>query len=192
MASAGEWKERKRQSKDDHNRRRVKDEEEEDSEEDETCDEPKKETSANWDTSFRRAQRQRARELIQDAQRAFSFPPLPPTLHHTLMSVSPPSIISLLLPPLSLLLSLLPSLLLLLPEHREEITLPDELVKRVHGMNEVFLDMVAPREAAIDSEGFQLLSAIGREQVESKTGDLVFDPHLFTEKLVGGRGGGEE
>ena len=94
MASAGEWKERKRQSKDDHNRRRVKDEEEEDSEEDETCDEPKKETSANWDTSFRRAQRQRARELIQDAQRAFSSPPLPPTLHHTLMSVSPPSIIS--------------------------------------------------------------------------------------------------
>ena len=59
-------------------------------------------------------------------------------------------------------------------------------------MNEVFLDMVAPREAAIDSEGFQLLSAIGREQVESKTGDLVFDPHLFTEKLVGGEGGMRE
>lgn len=60
-------------------------------------------------------------------------------------------------------------------------------------MNEVFKDMVASREVAIDSEGFKLLSAIGREQVESKTGDLVFDPQLFTEKLVcvwvGGRFG---
>lgn len=70
MASPGEWKERKRQSKGDHNRRHVKDEEEE---EDEAYDQPKKETSGNWDTSFRRAQRQRARELIQDAQSVFPF-----------------------------------------------------------------------------------------------------------------------
>ena len=46
-------------------------------------------------------------------------------------------------------------------------------------------DVVAPREAAIDSEGFRLLSAIGREQVEATHGDLIqFDASNYAEQLV--------
>lgn len=51
-------------------------------------------------------------------------------------------------------------------------------------MNNVYMDVVTPREAAIDAEGFQLLSSIGKEQVESSVGELVFDPVVFAEKLV--------
>lgn len=69
-------------------------------------------------------------------------------------------------------------------EHREEITLPDELVRRVKKMNDVFKDVVSTREAAIDAEGFHLMSCIGKEQVESSVGELVFDPIVFAEKLV--------
>ena len=69
-------------------------------------------------------------------------------------------------------------------EHREEITLPDELLRRVKSINKIFKKVEAPREAAIDAEGFQLLSAIAKEQVESCAGELVFDPIIFTEKLV--------
>ncbi len=54
-------------------------------------------------------------------------------------------------------------------------------------------DVVAPREAAIDSEGFRLLSSIGREQVEARHGDLIeFEASIYAEKLVtfmGGRRG---
>jgi len=54
---------------------------------------------------------------------------------------------------------------------------------------------VATKEAAIDSEGFRLLSAIGREQVEAAHGNLIqFDNITFMEKLVthmGGRRGGQ-
>ena len=86
---------------------------------------------------------------------------------------------------LSLPPSLPPSLPLLSTlEHREEITLPDELIRRVKKINSVFEGVVSTREAALDAEGFQLLSTIGREQAESSSGELVFDPVIFTEKLV--------
>ena len=57
-------------------------------------------------------------------------------------------------------------------------------MERVQGMNKVFSQVIASREAAIDAEGFQLLSAIGKEQVEGSAGRLIFDPILFTDKLV--------
>ena len=54
-------------------------------------------------------------------------------------------------------------------------------------------NVVAPREAAIDAEGFRLLSSIGREQVEATHGDLIqFDASNYAEQLVtfmGGRRG---
>ena len=116
-----------------------------------------------------------------------SFPSASPP-HLSLSSVS----LSLSLPllPLSLLSpshlpsSLPPHPLSLHTEHREEITLPDELVRRVKKINTVFEGVVSTREAALDAEGFQLLSTIGREQAESTTGELVFDPVIFAEKLV--------
>ena len=78
-------------------------------------------------------------------------------------------------------------------ERREEITLPDELIKQVNCLDNLKKNVVASREAAIDSEGFRVLSAIGREQVESVQGELVrFDPVVYAEKLVtymGGRRG---
>lgn len=81
----------------------------------------------------------------------------------------------------------------LLTERREEITLPDELIKQVNCLDSLNQNVVASREAAIDSEGFRVLSAIGREQVESVQGELVrFDPVVYAEKLVtymGGRRG---
>lgn len=48
----------------------------------------------------------------------------------------------------------------------------------------MYKDVVSTREAAIDAEGFQLLSSIGKKQVESSVGELVFDPVVFAEKLV--------
>ena len=79
-------------------------------------------------------------------------------------------------------------------ENREDITLPDELIKQVNKLDKyLHNDIVATKEAAIDSEGFRLLSAIGREQVESAHGNLIqFDNITFMEKLVtymGGRRG---
>lgn len=78
-------------------------------------------------------------------------------------------------------------------ERREEITLPDELIKQVNCLDNLKKNVVASREAVIDSEGFRVLSAIGREQVESVQGELVrFDPVVYAEKLVtymGGRRG---
>lgn len=62
--------------------------------------------------------------------------------------------------------------------------MPDEFVKHVKEMNTVYRDIVAPREAALDAEGFKLLSTIGREQAEASAGELVFDPLVFCEKLV--------
>lgn len=69
--------------------------------------------------------------------------------------------------------------------NRDTITLPDELLRRVDGLNDLFRNVVAPREACIDSEGIRVLSAIGREQVESTQGEVVqFDSTVFAEKLV--------
>ena len=49
--------------------------------------------------------------------------------------------------------------------------------------------VVAPREAAIDSEHFKILSEIARERAQSARGELVtFDPLEYTEKLVSGNG----
>ena len=69
-------------------------------------------------------------------------------------------------------------------EHREEITKPQDLLPRVKDMNSVFEGVVSTREAAIDAEGFKLLSSIGKEQAEASAGELVFDPLIFAEKLV--------
>lgn len=69
--------------------------------------------------------------------------------------------------------------------NRDDITLPEELLKRMKELNKVFLNVVGSREAAIDAEGLQLLSTIGREQVESTHSELInFDPVVFAEKLV--------
>lgn len=60
-------------------------------------------------------------------------------------------------------------------------------------LNILYKDVVASKEAAIDSEGFRLLSAIGREQVEATQGSFIqFDTTSYAEKLVtymGGRRG---
>ena len=65
------------------------------------------------------------------------------------------------------------------------ITLPDELLKRLGGLNTINTNVVSSREASIDSEGIKLLSAIGREQAESSHGDLIrFDSVEYAEKLV--------
>ena len=69
-------------------------------------------------------------------------------------------------------------------EHRDELTMPDDLVRHIHQINNVFERVVSTREAAIDAEGFLLLSTIGRENAESTAGDLIFDPVIFSEKLV--------
>ena len=83
-----------------------------------------------------------------------------------------------------------------LTEEREDITLPDQLLKHVKNLDKLLTDVVAPKEAAVDSEGFRLISAIGREQVEATHGSLVqFDTTTYAEKLVtymGGRRGAEE
>lgn len=75
------------------------------------------------------------------------------------------------------------------------MTLPDQLIKHVDALDILMKDVVAPREAAIDSEGFRLLSAIGREQVEATHGQLIqFDAANYAEQLVtfmGGRRGAE-
>ncbi len=51
------------------------------------------------------------------------------------------------------------------PENREDITIPEKLTEKLDNMNTLFSDVVAPKEAALDAEGFLLLSSIGREQV---------------------------
>lgn len=83
-----------------------------------------------------------------------------------------------------LLLQLHATSLAPLPEHREEITLAGDLLRRLRKIDNVYKDVVSTREAAIDAEGFQLLSSIGKKQVESSVGELVFDPVVFAEKLV--------
>lgn len=77
--------------------------------------------------------------------------------------------------------------------NRDDITIPDELIKRVASLDTIFENVVASKEAAIDSEGIRLLSSIGREQVETTHGELIqFDTVSYAEKLVtfmGGRRG---
>lgn len=68
-----------------------------------------------------------------------------------------------------------------------------ELVQRVNQLDSLLRNVESTREAAIDSEGFRLLTAIGREQVEATHGNLIqFDTNSYAEKLVtfmGGRRG---
>ena len=55
----------------------------------------------------------------------------------------------------------------------------------MEGLNKLYKNVVATKEAAIDSEGFRLLSSIGREQVESTHGEMIqFDTAQFAEKLI--------
>lgn len=81
-------------------------------------------------------------------------------------------------------------------ETRDEIALPEALTSHVDKLDSLYKDVVASKEAAIDSEGFCLLSAIGREQVEATHGSLIqFQTVTYAEKLVtymGGRRGGAE
>ena len=74
------------------------------------------------------------------------------------------------------------------------MTLPDQLIRHVDALDTLMRDVVAPREAAIDSEGFRLLAAIGREKAEATHGQLIqFDAVNYAEQLVtfmGGRRGG--
>ena len=78
-------------------------------------------------------------------------------------------------------------------ENRDDITIPDELIRRVESLDTIYENVVASKEAAIDSEGIRLLSSIGREQVETTHGELIqFDTVSYAEKLVtfmGGRRG---
>lgn len=47
------------------------------------------------------------------------------------------------------------------------------------------LAVVAPREAAIDSEHLRILSSIARERAQSSRGELVvFEAPVYCEKLV--------
>lgn len=74
--------------------------------------------------------------------------------------------------------------------NRDDMTIPTDLVKSVKGLDNLFKKVVAPKEAAIDAEGFRLLSSIGREQVESAHGSLVeFDSASYAEKLITHMGG---
>ena len=79
--------------------------------------------------------------------------------------------------------------------NRDDITIPDELIKRVKSLDTIYAKVVASKEAAIDSEGIRLLSSIGREQVETTHGELIqFDTASYAEKLVtfmGGRRGAD-
>ena len=71
------------------------------------------------------------------------------------------------------------------------MVLPEELLKHVCSLDELLNNVVATKEAAIDAEGFRLLSAIGREQVEQTHGSLVqFESTTYAEKLVTYMGGG--
>ena len=69
-------------------------------------------------------------------------------------------------------------------------------IKRIHSLDNIYADIVASKEAAIDSKAIRLLSSIGREQVETTHGELIqFDTTSYAEKLVtfmgGRRGRGE-
>ncbi len=72
--------------------------------------------------------------------------------------------------------------------NREDITIPEKLVEKLETMNNLFSDVVAPKEAALDAEGFLLLSTIGREQVCSNKTIvsiyLVVDSVLFFRRGV--------
>jgi len=48
------------------------------------------------------------------------------------------------------------------------MSVPEKLLEKLDDMNTKFQDVVATKEASIDSEGFLLLSEIGREQVPYK------------------------
>ena len=79
---------------------------------------------------------------------------------------------------------------------RDDMSLSKGLMQHVSSLNKLLTDVVGSKEAAIDSEGFRLLSAIGREHVEATHGNLIqFDTATYTEKLVtymgGRRGAGE-
>lgn len=77
-----------------------------------------------------------------------------------------------------------------LTENREDMKLPDQLLKDVRSLDKLMDNVVATKEAAIDAEGFRLLSAIGREQVEQTHGSLVqFEASTYAEKLVAYMGG---
>jgi hypothetical protein len=58
-----------------------------------------------------------------------------------------------------------PNFLFYFTGNRDDITIPDELIKRVNSLDTIYQNIVASKEAAIDSEGIRLLSSIGREQV---------------------------
>jgi hypothetical protein len=79
------------------------------------------------------------------------------------------------------------------PENREDIVLAEDLLKHVCKLDHLMGSVVATKEAAIDAEGFRLLSAIGREQVEQTHGALIqFEASTYAEKLItfmGGRRG---
>ena len=58
-------------------------------------------------------------------------------------------------------------------------------MRRVKNADKLYSKVVAPREAAIDSEHLKILSEIARERAQSMRGELVtFDPVEYTEKLV--------
>lgn len=82
------------------------------------------------------------------------------------------------------------------PERREEITIPEELLKQLKKSDKLFPGIVSSREAALDSENIRVISEIAREQVETTTAEVInFDSVAFAEKLVtrmGGRRAGEQ
>ncbi len=78
-------------------------------------------------------------------------------------------------------------------ENREDITLPDQLLKHLRDLDKLNRNVVACKEAALDSECFRLISDVGRQQAEATHGSLLqFDTDTYAEKLVtfmGGRRG---
>lgn len=77
--------------------------------------------------------------------------------------------------------------------NREDINLPTELIEQVDKLDKLFKNVVASREAVLDSEAIRLVSAVGRERVEAVQGSFIqFDTATYAEKLVtymGGRRG---
>lgn len=74
--------------------------------------------------------------------------------------------------------------------NRDDITIPEELLKRLKKGDSLYEQVVSTREAVLDSENFKTLSEIACHQSENARGELIkFDPILFREKLITYMGG---
>uniref|UniRef100_A0A1X7TD95 Uncharacterized protein n=1 Tax=Amphimedon queenslandica TaxID=400682 RepID=A0A1X7TD95_AMPQE len=74
---------------------------------------------------------------------------------------------------------------------REVMSNPDVLLKQLEEGDKLYDRVTLPREAAIDSKHFKLLSEIARCQSQGSRGELVhFNEQVYCEKLLSLMGGG--